>query len=304
GRVVLIRLLARGLTGSLTHIVVIVFWNRAQINVHAGEVAALTRNVQRRACLGVDSGLGAPIWEISFYHDVCNTPCVVCLVTGHLAADGLTHCGVCTIATDNVLGVNDALVAIGVLDRDGNWVFTLVFYFEANERPTEVRSNARRALLGKASEVIQNACLVNNQVWEFRNAEFIIQRAGAANDVVWVFWILVPERHLDDLIGFIGDLGREAKSLERLHGTGLDSVCLAQFQTVWAALNDAGVDIREHRQLCSGNHARWTRAYNEHIHLVWKLCFSVYAVALSGQYAWIFRYIAIVVKLHVALLQR
>ena len=69
-----------------------------------------------------------------------------------------------------------------------------------------------------------------------------------------------------------------------------------------ATLNQASVDVWEHRQLCRGNHARGAGAHNEHIHFIGKFVCAVHAVSLGGQDAWIFRYVAIVVKLHVALL--
>src|SRR5690625_5679294 len=66
-----------------------------------------------------------------------------------------------------------------------------------------------------------------------------------------------------------------------------------------ATLNQASVDVWEHRQLCRGNHARGAGAHNEHIHFIGKFVCAVHAVSLGGQDAWIFRYVAIVVKLHV-----
>src|SRR5699024_12497928 len=76
-------------------------------------------------------------------------------------SDGLTHAGMRAVAAHNILGVNDALVAIGIFHRDSNWELPFFAYFEANERPSVIRGDARRALLSKAGEVIQDACLVH-----------------------------------------------------------------------------------------------------------------------------------------------
>src|SRR5699024_1616525 len=159
-------------------------------------------------------------------------------------------------AAHNILGVNDALVAIGIFHRDSNWELPFFAYFEANERPSVIRGDARRALLSKAGEVIQDACLVHDQVWEFGDPKLIIQWARAADNVVRILRILVPEGHLRNLISFIGDFGSEAECLESFNGAGLDAICLTEFQAMRATLNQASVDVREHRKLCRGNHAR------------------------------------------------
>ena len=224
------------------------------------------------------------------------------LIPGHLAADGLAYRRVRTVAAHNVLGTNDALVAFSVFYRDSNWVLPFFAYFEANESPAVIRGDARRALLGKAGKVIQDACLVHNQVRKLGDSKLIIQWTRAADNVVRVLRVLVPEGHLRDLISFIGDFGSEAKSLESFNGAGLDAICLTEFQAMRATLNQASVDVREHRKLCRGNHARGAGAHNEHIHFIGKFFCAVHAVSLGGQDAWIFRYVAIVVKLHVALL--
>src|SRR5699024_5021045 len=250
----------------------------------------------------VDGCLGAPIREVGFNNGVDYAPSVVGLIASHCPANGLAHCRMSTVATHNILGVHNALIAFGVFYRNGNWVLPFLIDFKANEGPTVIRSDARGALLGKSCEVIQDASLVHDQVWEFGDSKFIIQGSGAANDVLRLLRILIPERHLRDFIGFIGNFGSKTEGLEGLYRPGLDAICLTKRQTVRSTLNQASVDVREHRELRRGNHAGGTRAHDEYVHLFWKLFCSIYAISLGGQNAWIFRYIAIVVKLHVALL--
>ena len=165
----------------------------------------------------MDGCLGAPIREVGFNNGVDYAPGVVRLIASHCPANGLAHCRMGTVATHNILGVNNALVALGVFYRDGNWVLPFLIDFKANEGPTVIRSDARGALLGKACEVIQDASLVHDQVWEFGDSKFIIQGAGATNNVFWLLRILIPERHFRDLIGLIGDFSGEAESLEGLY---------------------------------------------------------------------------------------
>src|SRR5699024_12502525 len=110
-----------------------------------------------------NSCLGAPVWEIGLHDNVDHAPCVIGLIPGHLAADGLAYLRVRTVAAHNILGTNDALVAFSVFYRDSNWALPFFAYFEANESPAVIRGDSRGALLGKAGKVIQNACLVHNQ---------------------------------------------------------------------------------------------------------------------------------------------
>src|SRR5699024_333547 len=127
-RINLICLAPAGVSGGLAVLPIAICRTLAQINVHAGTVAPLTRNVQRGPSLGVNSCLGAPVWEIGLPDNVDHAPCVIGLTPGHLAADGLAYLRVRTVAAHNILGTNDALVAFSVFYRDSNWVLPFFAY--------------------------------------------------------------------------------------------------------------------------------------------------------------------------------
>ena len=197
--------------------------------------------------------------------------------------------------------MNRAGIVVLIFELDGNGVFALP-YLELDELPAIVWFDAARGAVGKAGEVIQNAGLVNDEVWELRDANLVIDGAGAADNVLAVFWIRVPEGHLGDLVGLFGDFLGKAEGLESLHGTGLDAVCLAQDEAVRAALDDASVDAREHRQLCSRDHARGPGAHDEDVHGVWQLAGAVDAITCGLEDAGVLGNITIVVELHCDLL--
>ncbi len=79
-RVDLVGLLNDLLDWRLADLAVVTFWDDALVDVDAAEVAALARDVEDRASLGVDGTLGAPIWEVGIDHDVHDAPRVVSLI--------------------------------------------------------------------------------------------------------------------------------------------------------------------------------------------------------------------------------
>src|SRR5699024_12420075 len=100
---------------------------------------------------------------------------MVRLIPRHCASDGLTHTGMRAVASHNILGVDDALVAIGIFHRDSNWELPFFAYFEANESPAVLRGDARRARLSRAGEVSQDARLPHTQVLQTADTKLIMQ---------------------------------------------------------------------------------------------------------------------------------
>ena len=85
----------------------------AEVDVHAEEVAALARDQQDAAAVaGLDGALGADVGEVGDGEDVHDAPGVVGLVAGERAADRLAHLAARAVRTDDVLGPDDALLAL------------------------------------------------------------------------------------------------------------------------------------------------------------------------------------------------
>src|SRR5699024_2962859 len=102
---------------GLAHVVVIVFGDGAQVDVHPAQVAAFTRDVQDIAGLGVDRALGAPVREVGIHQDVHHAPGMHGGTADVLTADGLAHRAAGAVAAGHILRPHRAL-APGVLTAD------------------------------------------------------------------------------------------------------------------------------------------------------------------------------------------
>ncbi len=106
----LVRLADDLLDRRLAHAVVVVRRDLAEVDVHAAEVAALARDVQDVARLGVDRALGAPVGEVGVDEHVHDAPRVRGELADVLASDRLAHAAAGAVAADDVLRPHGALL--------------------------------------------------------------------------------------------------------------------------------------------------------------------------------------------------
>src|SRR5699024_3172199 len=113
--------------------------------------------------------------------------------------------------------------------------------------------------------------LVDNQVFEFGDAGWVIQGARGTHNVLWLVLIGVPEVHFGQPVGFVGDFVGKTEVVEGLDRAGLNTIGLTQYQAAFATFNEASVYIRVGRQGSCRGHAGWTGANDHDVHGVWKL---------------------------------
>ena len=248
----------------------------AEVHVHPEEVAAFARDQQDAAAgAGLDGALGADVREVGDGEDVHDAPGVVGLVAGQVAADRLADFAARSVCTHDVLGADDALLALvragGVEQCDSDGVVALAGDLEAAELVAVVGGHAGGGIRHELGEVVQHAGLVDDQVRELADAHFVVDGAGGADDAGVVRRVRLPERHLGDPVRLRGDPLGEAEGLEGLDAAGLDAVGLADGEPAGAALNDAGGDVGELGKLRGGEHACRPGADDEHVHFVGKL---------------------------------
>ena len=108
------------LDGGVAHGALVVGVHLAEVHVHAEEVAAFARDQQDAAArAGLDGALEADVREVGDGQDVHDAPGVVGLVTGEGAADRLAYLAARAVRTDDVLGADDALLALVRAGRCG-----------------------------------------------------------------------------------------------------------------------------------------------------------------------------------------
>ena len=223
-------------------------------------------------------------------------------VAGERAADGVAHGTAGAVGSDHILGVNGAFLAltfsVGVHERHRDGIFTLVGIRQADEVQAEIRLHARRRVRHHLGEVVQHACLVDDEVRELADARGVIHCPGRTDDACRVCWVRRPEGHLGDPVGLGDDALREAERLEGLDAAGLDAVGLADRQTLAATLHDASRDAGKLGELGGGDHAGRPRSHYQDVDVLRQLVGAIEADPRGILQAGIGGHVSAVMKLH------
>src|SRR5690606_16834652 len=274
----------------------------AEVDVHAEEVPALARDEEDAARGRLDRALEADVGEVGDGEDVHDAPRVVGLLADVPAADLPAHLAVGAVAADDVLdpdGADLALAGTGdVLEPHLDGVLALTGVREAEELDAVVRRHARRGVRHVLVEVVDDPRLVDDEVRELADAARVVLRAGGAHDVVVVLRVRLPEGHLGDAVGLVGETTGEAERLEGLDAPRLDPVRVADLQAVRAAVDEPRVGLGELRQLRRGDGPGGPGADDEDVELVRQLRRAVEADPRGGLDPRVRRDVAVVVELH------
>ena len=91
--------------------------------------------------------------------------------------------------------------------------------------------------------------LVQNDMRKLRQPVFGVLHPSAADDVLALLGVRLPERGLIDPAGFLQHTLAETKGLEHLHRAAGDAVGLAAQQRARLLFDDAGLDVGKGGQL-------------------------------------------------------
>src|SRR5699024_8664396 len=136
------------------------------------------------------------------------------------------------------------------------------------------------------------------QVGELAEPGGVIRRQTVPDGVLWVLGVRLPEGHLGDAVGLLGDAVGEAERLERLDAACLDPIGLSGFQSTRSAFDDPGDNVRELCELCRGDHPGRATADDEDVDFVGKLRRALSGDAGCGVDAWVTGDVPVVVQLH------
>ena len=288
---------------GLADLAVVVRSGFAEVDVHARHRATFAWNVEDRAAIvGLDRTLGTPVWEVSFNDGVDDTPRVCGLLAYAGCADVAADLRTRTVGADEVLGAHRELFASLLAERvpqvHEQWVFLGVVAFVGNVFDAVVRLHAGWLVAHELAEVLHNARLVDDQVRELGDTVWVVRGECRADDVLWVFWVRLPERHFAEVEGLVDHAVCESEGLERFDGASLDAVCLADLQLVFAALDKAHIELWEDRKLRCGGHTGGAFTHDQYVHDLRKVFTTVDADACGFLDEGVSGHIAVVVKLH------
>ena len=239
----------------LPHAVVVVCGDRTEVDVHATEVAALARDVQDVARLGVDRALDAPVGEVGLDEHVHDAPRVLRDVTDVHPPNLRAHAAARAVAADDVARADRAFGAGGILQAHLHRGALVARHGESEELHTVVRHDAAGPVRGGLGEVVEHTRLIDDEVRELADVVRVISRARAPDDAARIRGVGSPEVHPADVVRLGDDPLSEAESLERLDAARLDAVGLTDREAAVAALDDARHDTRILRELGREQHA-------------------------------------------------
>ena len=181
-------------------------------------------------------------------------------------------------------------------DCDG--VLVLLRHFETLELVSPVRLGASGGVLGDLGEVIEHACLIDDQVRELADAGLVVRWTGGPNDPRRVLRVRLPEGHLADAVRLGDDPLREPEGLERFHTAGLNAVGLADLKPTRTPLDEGSHDVRKLCQLGGCEHSCRSCADDQDIHLVGQIGRAVDSHSCGRGDSWVAGDVPVVVKLH------
>ena len=223
----------------------------AHVHVQAHQVAALAGDEQDvAAAAGLDRGLEPDVGEVGHRQEVHDTPGLVVTRALRLAADGLAHGAVGTVATDDVLRFDGDLGAVAAAaNRRQNRLVVGLGGLERDELVAVVDLQAARGVPCVLQKEVPQPGLVDDDVRKFRKPVADVLHAPEALDAGGVLRIGPPEVGLVDPVGFCRHSLGQTESLERLDGLAVHTVRPADLQRAGCFLHHAGHDARELGQL-------------------------------------------------------
>ena len=120
---------------------------------------------------------------------------------------------------------------------------------EIEQAPRVVRLQPCRRFAHDVQEEIVHPRLIQNDMRKLRQPVFGVLHPSAADDVLALLTVRLPECRLIDPTGFLQHTLAESIGLEHLHRAAGDAVGLAAEQWTRLLFNDAGLDVGKGRQL-------------------------------------------------------
>ena len=221
------------------------------------------------------------------------------------AANGFAHRRVCAVAAHHIVGSHRAgaapVHADGVFEGDGHRVVLRGGVDrQAHNFPAVIGRQARGRVLHHLQKQLMQTRLVDQDVRHLRAVICHVLHPPNAVNVVGVLGVWHPEGGLVHPIGFALDLVGKPKSLEHLHGAGVDAIGLALDDVAGHALDDHGLDLRELRQLRGQAQAGRPCTGDQHIDFFWQglMQATVAAVGRGGLDVRVTASETIFIKLH------
>ena len=189
---------------------------------------------------------------------VHDAPGVVGGVAVQLAPDRLAHGAARAVAADHVAGLDrlDLSLVRGIepLEPRGHLMRIGIVAgapvdLKIEQAPRIIRLEPARRFAHDVEVEIMHARLVQNDMRKFRQPVLDVLHPAAADDVLGLLVVRLPERRLVDPAGFLQHALAEAKGLEHLHRAAGDAVGLAEQQRARLLLDDAGLDVGKRGQL-------------------------------------------------------
>ena len=214
--------------------------------------------------------------------------------------DRLAHQAARAVAADDVLGADHPLgAARHVLQGDDDRMVALGLDLEGHELLAVVGLEPRRRLAHVVEQIAQQAGLVDDEVRELRQAVLGVLDATGAHDRRLVFRRGTPEHGLVDPVALADELLSQTEGLEHLDRAARHAVRLADLQRAVSALDEAGGDARERRELRGQHHAGGTAADDENVDRVGKIRWPCLGAGCGGENVRITGRVTVEIELHV-----
>ena len=169
------------------------------------------------------------------------------------SADGFAHGTARAVATYHVAGLDcldlSVVRRIEPLDPHGHprWrgigIGCLLINLQIEKAPSVVRLQRSGRFAHDVEIEIVHPCLIQNDMRKFGQSVFGVLHTAAADDVLGLVGVGIPECRLVDPAGFLQHALAETIRLEHLHRAARDAVGLAAKQGTRLLFNDAGLDI-------------------------------------------------------------
>ncbi len=226
----------------------------------------------------MDRRLQPDVREIGAGEHVDDAPGVVGEVTTRHSADGVPNAAARAIASNNIFG-SDLFLFLGrhVLQRDDHGVVTAGLDRQSDKIPAVVGDKPRRRFEHGVFEIRQHTRLIDDQVRKFGQAVSGILHAPGSDDFRSIVGRRTPESRLVHPVGFAHESLAQAEGVEHFNRAAGDPVRLADLQRTLAAIDDAGRDAGEGRELCGQQHPGGASANDENVRgvgQVWLVCFG------------------------------
>ncbi|MNY21289.1 hypothetical protein D3C86_1548230 [compost metagenome] len=172
-------------------------------------------------------------------------------ISAQLLADGGANLAARAIAPYKVTGADlDRLPGVSALQDGQNGVSRMVIAADVDKLQVVIRFQAPGQLEHAVEQVVLDACLVDDDVGEFRQAMLCIFHPTGTFDALTVICLRPPERRFIDPIRFAYQLFGEPEGVEHFNGSASDPVSLPQLQATTTTFDDARCNAWESGQLC------------------------------------------------------